>query len=212
MGFLGTLGKIGAGIAAPFTGGASLAAIPLIDAAGKIASSVSAGRAAGRQSEAEANNQYDLLRLAAARLNLEAPGQRAQNSVRGDVLAHAQPASISGPIVGTHGQVPQISGGLSPALFSQNTKQLGGQMSREALLAQMQGPAFTPQAAPHSSALDGILNGIGTAGLVTGALGQPGVLKPKPQVPTLAGPMSPNVRLPQIPRMPWDGQFNGVAL
>jgi hypothetical protein len=34
MGFFSVLGKIGAGIAAPFTGGASLAAIPMIDAIG----------------------------------------------------------------------------------------------------------------------------------------------------------------------------------
>lgn len=65
MGFWGTLGKIGAGIAAPFTGGASLAAIPAIDAIGAGLGAFSQGQAQNRG--AKFQGQMDLEQLLMAR-------------------------------------------------------------------------------------------------------------------------------------------------
>lgn len=164
-------------------------ALPFIGAGASALGALGQGRAQGRQAEANANQNQDQLRLQAARLNLEAPGQRASNSVRGDILANVQPVSINGPITHTHGQMPQITGGLSPALLSQNTRQLGGEMSRDALLSQMQGAPtpdvggpgigkgirqaqatpqqtglFQPTPLPQKSGLDTFLNGAGIGG------------------------------------------------
>ena len=69
---------------------------------------------------------------------LNAPGQRASNAVRGDTLANAQDAQVSG----TRIPIPQISGGLRPSMFSGNTRQLGSDMSRQALLQQLAGDKF----------------------------------------------------------------------
>lgn len=192
MSIWGTLGKIGLGIAAPFTGGASLAGIPLIDGISRVAGGISAGRGAGRQAEGQANNSYDMDRLNMANFNLNAPGHRASNSVRGDMLAGLQPMTVNGPITGTHGNIPQISGGISPALLSQNSRQLGQSMSRDALLSQMQGP-MQPTAQPQSSWMDTLLNGVGYAGAAAGAISQ-GLNQPKPR--------------PQIPQVPTGG--NGI--
>jgi hypothetical protein len=187
MSFWSALAKIGLGVAAPFTGGATLAGIPLIDAAGRVASGISAGRAAGRQEENQ--NALNFLR---------APGMNARNSVQGDILANVQPATVNGPITGTHGNIPQITGGLSPSLLSQNTRRLGSEMSRKALLAQMSG-GLEPK---KGNALDAILNGIGYAGLGTSVLGQYGPQRqPRPSIPQL--PMTGR-GIPGIPMQPPD--------
>jgi hypothetical protein len=118
--------------------------------------------------------------------NLAAPGKRAANSVRGDLLANLQDASISRP-----GGVPNISvsGGLRPSLLSGNSRALGAAMSRQALLNQMapeatpfsdlkpldvssitnrKAPAPTPL--PQSSTLDTILSNLGLYGSMAGAV------------------------------------------
>lgn len=63
MAFWDLLGKIGAGVAAPFTGGASLAAIPMIDALGAGASGAAKSMASNRGTAAEltldANKQFE---------------------------------------------------------------------------------------------------------------------------------------------------------
>lgn len=189
MGFWGGLGKVlgaaGSIASIPFTGGSSLAWLPpVLGAGGAIAGGMAGGRAAGRSQEAQMGNQADLVRLGAARLNLEAPQQRAQNSVRGDILAGLQPMSINGPITHTGGQMPQVSGGLSPALLSQNSRQLGQQMSRQALMSQMQGD-FQPTPQPKAGTLDHILNGIGYAGLGADVLSQ---IPRRPPAPTIDVP------------------------
>jgi hypothetical protein len=66
MSFWGALGKIGAGIAAPFTGGASLAAIPAIDALGAAASAGSQASASNRGQRLQALMDQDLMRMRAA--------------------------------------------------------------------------------------------------------------------------------------------------
>jgi hypothetical protein len=76
--------------------------------------------------------------------HLAAPGKRAANSVRGDVLANVQDAVPTGVPKGVN--VIGFSGGLRPSMFSGNTRALGQQMSRQALLDQM-----APEATPFSS-------------------------------------------------------------
>lgn len=183
MGLGSILGAIGGAIAAPFTGGASLipsivsAAAPV---AGAAADALLQGRSAGRQQENANNAGYDAARLRAAQLMEEAlrsrqilAGQQAGNAVRGDILAGAKPVSVSGPITGTHGRIPQITGGLSPALFSSNTRTLGQNMNRQALLDQMNTPKINipqPTAPAQSGVLDKILGGVSLAGGLSGLI------------------------------------------
>ena len=141
MSWWSTIAKIGAGVAAPFTGGASLAAIPAIDGISAAASGVGQGRAQGRMQEAEMQMLRDRLvqqrygnELDAARLNLDAPQVRAKQSVKGDVLANAQPFEWTGQnkMLGNI-PVPQFQGGLNPGIFSDNTRSLGRMLSAGAV-------------------------------------------------------------------------------
>ena len=192
MGFWKGLGKglLGAGgvIAAPFTGGASLATVipAILGSAGAVASGISSRRIAGRLLENQ--NTLDFLR---------APGMNARNSVQGDLLANAQRARVTGPITGTRGNIPQITGGLSPALYSQNTRQLGADMSRRALMQQMKGGTEPAK----GNALDAILSGIGYAGLGADLLGKYGP-QSKPQIPQIpmTGTGIPGIPFNQRPR------------
>lgn len=203
------LGAKGAGI----VGGILGAAGKIAPALGAAAS----GRAEGRVQQAGINNQQDQLALARARLQneqttgqnvfnlgrynaglntadvdlarrkfaLTAPGQRAGNSVRGDILANAQDVSIAG--LPSRINVPQISGGLRPSMFSGNTRALGANMSAQALADQQKGdtfdalpalpdyqtpqpiPGLTPQ--PQAGAFDKILTTAGTIGSLAGTFG-----------------------------------------
>lgn len=62
MSFLSILGKVGAGIAAPFTGGASLAAIPAIDAIGSALGAGSKASASNRGTALDAAMEQEKLR------------------------------------------------------------------------------------------------------------------------------------------------------
>lgn len=75
--------------------------------------------------------------LSRRKFALDAPGQRARNSVRGDILANAQDVSIATPFA-----KPSISGGLRPSMFSGNTRALGSAMSADALAGQQKGDTF----------------------------------------------------------------------
>ncbi len=234
MGWLSKLGKIGS-VAASFIpvigpalgmGAKAIGAASGIGSAlGSVASGASAGRAAGRVDEAGINNRQDQLRLQAAQMleqalqgrgnldlnqrqyALQAPQQRASNSRLGDVMANAQDASVSGPVTGTKGRVPTISGGLRPSLMSANTRQLGQNMSRDALLQNTSGadtftplpdiniPSITPT--PEASGMDTGLNWLGGIGTGLGVLDnyykrqtELEKLQPKiqPQVPPINDP------------------------
>ncbi len=137
---------------------------------GKLGLSALANRGAGRAAEAGINQNQDKIGLDAARLNLQAPGMRARNAAQGDVLANGQDASVSG--VPSYINVPKISGGLRPSLFSPNTRALGSDMSRRALLSQLSGPAFTPTGLPQSSGLDTGLAAGGYGAVIAALLGQ----------------------------------------
>lgn len=115
---------------------------------------------------------------------LDAPGKRAGNAVRGDILANAQDVSVSGLAEG-HSPV-QFNGGLRPSMFSANTRALGANMSQQARSEQeagdhfdalpslpdyasageyIGGPAAPKQTPlPQSGKLDSILNTAGTVG------------------------------------------------
>lgn len=158
-------GAVPAGIAAGAggAGAAGLGTAGWLKTAGNVADALggmSTARAAGRQAENQAaylgdRNIIDLYKaqqdaaanrntidLSQKKFTLEAPQLRASNSVRGDVLANAQDATVSG--ISPNIPVPTISGGLRPSMFSQNTRALGGLMSEQALASQKSGDTFSP--------------------------------------------------------------------
>lgn len=205
----------------------------IIQAGGQIGAAYAANRAAGRQAEAPINQRQDVNALAGyqtdaskdlsamnaetqAKLDralgmlkeyesaLSAPGARASNSVRGDILAGIQDATVSAP-AGVN--VTSFGGGLRPSLLSGNSRELGRQMSREALLSQMEGtptpytdlelPDFAsirnrtaPEltALPQPSGMDRVMEGIGTYGSMAAAIQQ--ALQQRNQQPTAASTLA----------------------
>jgi hypothetical protein len=187
----------------------------IISTGAQLANSYAQSRAQGRQAEATINQAQDrtaqsayqtdksldleaLIRgyqaeldkakgqLSEYEMKLAAPGQRAANSVRGDILANAQDVGVSAP---DGVNVTSFSGGLRPSLLSGNSRALGGQMSKEALLDALSGsptpfsnmPAvdlssITGRAAPAQTALpqpstmDKVMEQIGLWGGVTSGL------------------------------------------
>lgn len=143
--------------------------------AGQILSGIEGARQAGREAETRATQTQDNLEntryrnaISAAGLNLQAPGERMSSSVKGDILANAQPLRLTGgtQMVGNT-PVPQTSGGLSPSIFSDNSRALGRTVSQQALSQQQTdgGQAIAPQAplTPIASATgtDSTLNYLG---------------------------------------------------
>lgn len=124
------------------------------------------------------------------RFALQAPGVRASQSVRGSILANAQPFSVSGLPAHVAARVPQISGGLTPAMFSGDTRALGQELTRKALMDQLSGDAideFSPlestdfdsavmsqpalEQTQRSSLLENILGGLGLGASLAGGIG-----------------------------------------
>lgn len=126
--------------------------------------------------------------LAEYEARLAAPQQRAANSVRGDILANVQDVGVSGP-PGVN--VTSFSGGLRPSLLSGNSRALGGQMSKEALLSELANDDPMPFGSmnpvdlssitgrrapeqtglPQASGMDKVLEAIGTyGGLASGLM------------------------------------------
>ena len=66
--------------------------------------------------------------------------------------------------------------------MSADTRSLGKQMSRDAMLSQLQGPAFTPSAQPMPSGVDKALGAVGTTGAILDTLGESGLLKRIPKI------------------------------
>lgn len=137
----------------------------LISAGAQIANSYAQSRANGRAAESTINQRQDtgaqnayatdksldmeaLIRGYQAELDrakgqldeyetrLEAPQARAANSVRGDILANVQDVGVDGP-PGVN--VTSFSGGLRPSMLSGNSRALGQQMSKEALMSALDG-------------------------------------------------------------------------
>jgi hypothetical protein len=119
---------------------------------------------------------------------LAAPSVRAGQSVRGSIMQNAQPVKLSGLPDRISSRIPTIEGGLSPALFNDNTRALGGEMTRKALIDQLKGDEFAPMEATDFSKgiveqpemeeyakqglLEKILGGVGLAGSVIGGIGE----------------------------------------
>jgi hypothetical protein len=128
--------------------------------------------------------------LAQRRFALAAPSARAAQAVRGSALKNAQPVTLSGLPDRVASRIPQISGGLSPALFDASTRQLGDELTRSALLGQLKGDTFAPMTrtdfmggvlpAPaledyqRSGLLEKILGGLALGGSVLGGAGEVG--------------------------------------
>lgn len=210
--------------------------VPLITAGVSTAGQIAAARQQGRQAQAAAQVPVDRLNQDAATSTLgvqqraldaqdaarlaralgilqesaaarKAPGERASNAVRGDILANAQDVQFSGG----SGRIPKVdfSGGLRPSLFSGNSRQLGAEMSRQALLDQLKGdptpfsklpeadysrilnaPAIPGGTAlPEGSRLDSVLQAIAQYGGLAAA-GMQAANQPKPAAPTT--PVAPS--------------------
>lgn len=87
-------------------------------------------------------NQNAATDLSQRNFALTAPQTRATTAVRGDILANAQDATVSG--VSPNIPVPTISGGVRPSMFSADTRALGGIMSSQARQQQEKGDTFSP--------------------------------------------------------------------
>lgn len=85
-------------------------------------------------------------KLNRARLGLEAPTIRARQSVLGSMMENMQPVTVSNMNPRLAGRVPQIQGGMTPAVLSDTTRAHGRDLQRAALEAQFTGsdiPAAT---------------------------------------------------------------------
>jgi len=118
---------------------------------------------------------------------LNAPRTRASQSVRGSILANAQPMQLSGLPSRISSRIPTMTGGLTPAMFSQDTRALGGELSRQALIDQLKGDQFEPmketdfqaaildnpqlQELQQSGLMEKILGGVGLATSIAGGVG-----------------------------------------
>lgn len=214
MGWLSTIAKLGAVGAAPFTGGASLAALPAISAMSQIAGSAAASREKGRNDATALNTQRDALagsqfntaqnaEMQAGQLDLQRQqfadqqrGARTKQAMLGDLLANIQDVNIDVPGI----TAAKISGGLRPSAMSARGRQAGEQLNQQALQKLLQGdtftggqllqrPGLTPM--PKPNAMDSILGALGTYGSlasgVLGALPERGGQPQPPSVGSFAG-------------------------
>lgn len=125
MGFWSTIGK-GLGIAAaPFTGGASLAAIPAIDAISKGMGNASQAQASNRGTKAELmldqNSALERELLAREAEKRQAQGTAYQNAVRADYANNFKPAARPEgiPNISFGPGLSQAGKGASSELFNQ---------------------------------------------------------------------------------------------
>jgi hypothetical protein len=201
MSILSTLAKIGGVVAAPFSGGASLA-LTGMGTLGDILSKGAQGAASGRQQEALFQMQQDALRnqqyttaqnaqTQAAQTDLARKGftetarsSRAKQALVGDLLQNLQDVNINVPGI----QTAQISGGLRPSAMGADSKASLAEMVRQAILAQQtpdqfQGGQILAQpgvtALPQASGWEKLAGVLGTAGSLAGGLGS--ILPPTAQ-------------------------------
>lgn len=120
MGLLSTLGKLGAGIAAPFTGGLSTMAIPAIDALGSIGK-VAGGAAKGAADQRSTDAQLALQRFIAESTQNNNAAQFGQTQAR-DAFNTGLQGSQFGASEQQRGMrnalVAQLMGGMQDAKFT----------------------------------------------------------------------------------------------
>jgi hypothetical protein len=199
MGFWTGLADIGLGIAAPFTGGASLAAIPAVNGiasalsdTGQVAGGAAAASAAGRAQTAGINQNQDRnalglydAQLKGAQQALNQNSQLASQAARGDLMSNVQDVNFTNLPPGVH--TAGMTGGLRPSDLGPNARQAGQTLSRNALLQLLQGPTNLPKAPtltplPDANGFDKFNQILGYGGSMAGALsplfgpqqGQPG--------------------------------------
>lgn len=184
MGFWSNFGKYagmaGAAVAAPFSGGASLAAMPALSQIGTIAGAVAPvigglaeGRSQGKQQEA-INTRQALLdefrsKIEANKLAAERPELRAEQARKGDLLANVQDVGVNAsPEVMKH--LVSFTGGKRPSALGPNAREAGRLMSDQALGYLKNGedlptaPSAEAMLAPtKSGVLDKILGAAGPA-------------------------------------------------
>lgn len=127
------------------------------------------GQAQDRQAEAD-------FALRSAIIRAGMPGARAGDAVQGDILSGVQNVGTMGS-----GRDLRFTGGLSPSLLSGNTRQLGGQMSRQALMSAIgRGGANDPYASPtirKPGKMEKFLTGAGIVGGFGDVVNQTGLLQ-----------------------------------
>ena len=198
MSFLSVLGKIGKGALGLVPGGGT------ITQALDIASDLGGVLGAGAKSSADARRVDDVTganmgtlnnraQLDAGEFNMSAPGMRASQVARGDVLSTMKDAAPTGDA-----RIDKFGGGgLRPSAFGPDSRQAGEALKKQAFMALMTGSdQITPQmSAPSSS---GLLEKIGgTAGVIGGITGMAD--KGIQATPVATMPQTPQVQTPELP-------------
>lgn len=147
----GLLGKIGAIAAAPFTGGATLSALPMIDAIGNVAGDAAKGSAGQRVAETPGM-------VGAQNANVNTQQVNDRRAMLASLLGGTQDASIGRPAGST---IPEfaLSGGMKPSNFS----------NRDALMQQL-GTPIKPLEMPQAGMLEKVMGGIGIGSDIYGAI------------------------------------------
>ena len=154
-----------------------------------------------------------------AKLGMESDNQRGNQMIRGSLLANVQPAKITHP----RANIPQMSGGLTPAALSPMARQAGSLLQTKAMNAMQSGsdipamPDFKgaeitpPDVQPYKGAGTGesILS---TVGAVGGLL--PGILASLQKSGARTPDWNPNYKRPaseqaSIPGVVGPGTFPG---
>lgn len=147
MGVFDFIKAIGGGIAAPFTGGATLP-IAMDGISGILGGAAKSGQ--------DQNNKGDQLKLLLenAKLNrdkfaLDAPGTRLSTGMRANLAANATPSKLDwgpngfkpGAIARGEAQMPKWTGGASGAMenMSPDARQLANTVMHDELIAQLRG-------------------------------------------------------------------------
>ena len=182
MSFLSVLGKIGAGIAAPFTGGLSALAIPAIDAIGAATSGAAKGSADQRLRENQGQLSQQQLALLGSRDQFLGDQQSAQFQ-QSEQDRQRKAAMLSALLKGTQDQtitpgnpaiaarMPQVQGGMRPSNLTGNADilmQLLGQAPIQA--PQYQAPP--PFKLDEAGLAEKIFGGVGLGSSLLGAVGR----------------------------------------
>lgn len=183
MGLLSMLGKLGAGIAAPFTGGASLAVIPALDAVGNVLGSGASSAAAGRRGDAETqaymNAANNRAQMDAASFNRDTEGQLMRRALMARMLGDTKPVSDPrGARFQTRTMSPEFTDMLS---------RYGGQADRSVGSGDYK---VTPMLStlPKAGLLEKIGGVAGMAGGILGALQEAGRMAQPKKPPQFGGP------------------------
>lgn len=141
MGFWGTLGKIASVaapiVAAPFTGGTSLALLGAIGAGGQVASAAAGAMGAGRQAENQEEMLRDRSRLDLYQQQREAATKDrdafAKQALRAEILRNLQ--DVQAPATtGSGVAIPRFEGGMRPSNLGPEFRQFQADLQKRAIL------------------------------------------------------------------------------